>query len=31
MQSYREGNTGGPEVEAAVKKYKSHCCVFDRL
>ena len=30
MQAYREGIKGGQKVEAAVKKYKSHCRVFEQ-
>ena len=28
MQAYRDGNSGGNEVENSVKKYKSHRWVF---
>ena len=31
MQAYRDGNSGGSEVEKAVKKYKSHRRVFGNI
>ena len=31
MQAYREGNSGGKDVEKAVKFYKSHRRVFGRV
>ena len=31
MEAYREGRTGGSDVETAVQKYKSHRRVFGNV